>query len=76
MSAMTAILEQVVSKKLGVALAAMFIISQMTPEGSLTTQLLIAGLAALHLVCQTILDLRMPGKQNGSPETVISVTEK
>jgi len=60
---MTTLLEQITSKKLGAALAAMLIISQTENR---ETQLLIAGIAGLHVVCQTVLDWKEGRSKNGN----------
>ena len=60
---MTGLMEQITSKKLGAALAAMLIISQ---TQNWRTQLLIAGIAGLHVVCQTILDWKYGRIKNGN----------
>lgn len=52
---MAALLEQLASRKLGVAVVAMFLLAQ--GDLSETAALLIAGIAALHLICQTVLDV-------------------
>ncbi len=55
---MGALLEQLASRKLGVAVVAMFLIAQMPEAANQTAALLIAAIAALHIVCQTWLDIR------------------
>jgi len=64
MAAMTAILEQVVSKKLGAAMTAMMLIVYAAPDH--VTQYLIAVLTALLVVCQTVLDFKEGRTKNGN----------
>lgn len=55
---MGALLEQLASRKLGVAVVAMFLIAQMGADADRTAACLIGAIAALHIVCQTWLDVK------------------